>query len=226
MKHVGTFIKKKQQKLHTTKTYFTTCFLSSTEVFAPEKPDRKDKTIKRKPRILFSQNQVHALEVRFRGQRYLTAPEREQLARSLNLSPTQVKIWFQNRRYKSKRNKGPEVSTSTDARPSKLSGKKLYRAENKDTFPVSSFDYKPELKNDSEKLFSTDEQPSSIYFDDSLTYDSTVTDNKYYTKDLEIIGPRSIGTSGIQDIYPEIPETNAKVYNESKKYYQNINFVC
>ncbi|KAJ8715629.1 hypothetical protein PYW07_010111 [Mythimna separata] len=83
------------------------------------KPDRKDKSAKRKPRILFSQTQVHALEVRFRNQRYLTAPEREQLAVTLNLSPTQVKIWFQNRRYKSKRIKSPEVSTSTDAKPSK-----------------------------------------------------------------------------------------------------------
>lgn len=58
---------------------------------------------KRKPRILFSQAQVLELERRFRSQRYLSAPERESLAKALNLSPTQVKIWFQNRRYKSKR---------------------------------------------------------------------------------------------------------------------------
>ena len=58
---------------------------------------------KRKPRVLFSQTQVLELERRFRQQRYLSAPEREVLAQTLNLSPTQVKIWFQNRRYKSKR---------------------------------------------------------------------------------------------------------------------------
>ncbi|KOB64566.1 Uncharacterized protein OBRU01_24045 [Operophtera brumata] len=187
----------------------------------------KDKTIKRKPRILFSQNQVHALEVRFRNQRYLTAPEREQLARSLNLSPTQVKIWFQNRRYKSKRNKGPEVSTSTDAKPSKFTGKKLYRAENKDDYPVSSFDYKPDGKNETEKLFSSDAQlPSSIYFDDSLTYDSDVP-VKYYPKqiDLDSVGTNSVGTSGIQDIYSEIPDENIKIYDEGKKYFP-MNFVC
>lgn len=58
---------------------------------------------KRKPRVLFSQAQVLELEARFRQQRYLSAPERELLAHALSLSATQVKIWFQNRRYKSKR---------------------------------------------------------------------------------------------------------------------------
>lgn len=58
---------------------------------------------KRKPRVLFSQAQVYELERRFKQQRYLSAPEREQLANILKLTSTQVKIWFQNRRYKCKR---------------------------------------------------------------------------------------------------------------------------
>lgn len=58
---------------------------------------------KRKPRVLFSQTQVFELERRFRIQRYLSAPEREVLSKNLSLSPTQIKIWFQNRRYKCKR---------------------------------------------------------------------------------------------------------------------------
>uniref|UniRef100_A0A8C6USB2 NK2 transcription factor related 7 n=1 Tax=Neogobius melanostomus TaxID=47308 RepID=A0A8C6USB2_9GOBI len=58
---------------------------------------------RRKPRVLFSQVQVSELERRFRQQRYLSATEREQLAQVLKLTSTQVKIWFQNRRYKCKR---------------------------------------------------------------------------------------------------------------------------
>ncbi|KAL3268064.1 hypothetical protein HHI36_007193 [Cryptolaemus montrouzieri] len=67
--------------------------------------------IKRKPRILFSQFQIHELERKFKQQKYLSAPEREQMAQGLNLTPTQVKIWFQNRRYKTKRVKMEKQET-------------------------------------------------------------------------------------------------------------------
>uniref|UniRef100_A0A3Q2Y2H6 NK2 homeobox 8 n=1 Tax=Hippocampus comes TaxID=109280 RepID=A0A3Q2Y2H6_HIPCM len=62
---------------------------------------KKQKSKKR--RVLFSKAQTLALERRFRQQRYLSGPEREQVARLLSLTPTQVKIWFQNHRYKTKR---------------------------------------------------------------------------------------------------------------------------
>ena len=58
---------------------------------------------KRRPQTLFSHTQVYELERRFAVQKYLTVHEREQLACLLHLSKTQVKMWFQNRRYKSKR---------------------------------------------------------------------------------------------------------------------------
>ncbi|KAJ8359961.1 hypothetical protein SKAU_G00164860 [Synaphobranchus kaupii] len=66
-----------------------------------ERP-QKQRT-RRKPRVLFSQAQVFELERRFKQQRYLSAPEREHLASTLKLTSTQIKIWFQNRRYKCKR---------------------------------------------------------------------------------------------------------------------------
>lgn len=68
-----------------------------------EESDRPKSRRRRKPRVLFSQAQVYELERRFKQQRYLSAPERDHLAGVLKLTPTQVKIWFQNRRYKCKR---------------------------------------------------------------------------------------------------------------------------
>jgi hypothetical protein len=58
---------------------------------------------KRKRRVLFTQAQVFELEKRFKMQKYLSAQEREHLANGLNLTPTQIKIWFQNHRYKTKK---------------------------------------------------------------------------------------------------------------------------
>ncbi|XP_013878106.1 homeobox protein Nkx-2.2 [Austrofundulus limnaeus] len=57
----------------------------------------------RKRRVLFSKAQTFELERRFRQQRYLSVPEREHLAALIHLTPNQVKIWFQNHRYKLKR---------------------------------------------------------------------------------------------------------------------------
>lgn len=77
-------------------------FISSPDFTKNTKPRA---SLRRKPRILFSQSQVSELERRFRQQRYLSGPEREHLAHTLKLTSTQVKIWFQNRRYKCKRQK-------------------------------------------------------------------------------------------------------------------------
>ncbi|ROT78452.1 putative brain-specific homeobox protein [Penaeus vannamei] len=51
---------------------------------------------RRKARTVFSDHQLGGLEKRFAAQRYLSTPERVELATALNLSETQVKTWFQN----------------------------------------------------------------------------------------------------------------------------------
>ncbi|XP_033102957.1 homeobox protein Nkx-3.2-like [Anneissia japonica] len=58
---------------------------------------------KKRSRAAFSHAQVFELERRFSHQRYLSGPERADLAAALKLTEQQVKIWFQNRRYKTKR---------------------------------------------------------------------------------------------------------------------------
>ncbi|ETE67343.1 Homeobox protein Nkx-3.1, partial [Ophiophagus hannah] len=63
---------------------------------------RTPKQLKRS-RAAFSHSQVIELERKFSHQKYLSAPERAHLAKNLKLTETQVKIWFQNRRYKTKR---------------------------------------------------------------------------------------------------------------------------
>ncbi|KAM4747986.1 homeobox protein EMX1-like [Rhinophrynus dorsalis] len=62
---------------------------------------RKPKRI----RTAFSPSQLLRLEGAFENNHYVVGAERKQLANSLCLTETQVKVWFQNRRTKHKRQK-------------------------------------------------------------------------------------------------------------------------
>ncbi|XP_013789774.1 homeobox protein Nkx-2.1-like [Limulus polyphemus] len=73
---------------------------------------------RRKRRVLFTQAQVYELERRFKQQKYLSAPEREHLANLIHLTPTQVKIWFQNHRYKCKRQAKEKAMTEEQTQQS------------------------------------------------------------------------------------------------------------
>ena len=55
---------------------------------------------KKKTRTVFSRAQIFYLETAFEAKRYLSSAERAELAGTLRLSETQVKVWFQNRRNK------------------------------------------------------------------------------------------------------------------------------
>ena len=59
-------------------------------------------------RTIYGTTQTQQLEDMFRGQMYVVGAERENLAHRLGLSPSQVRIWFQNRRSKHRRKQQEE----------------------------------------------------------------------------------------------------------------------
>ncbi|KAM6076108.1 uncharacterized protein VSU04_003759 isoform 2-T2 [Chlamydotis macqueenii] len=72
---------------------------------------------RKKTRTIFSKSQVFQLESTFDVKRYLSSSERAGLAASLHLTETQVKIWFQNRRNKLKRQMSVEPEGPGPAEP-------------------------------------------------------------------------------------------------------------
>lgn len=69
-------------------------FVPRTTLFTPEK----------RQRTVFSIAQLDELEKTFQQQKYVVGIERTELAMRLRLTESQVKVWFQNRRIKARKN--------------------------------------------------------------------------------------------------------------------------
>lgn len=128
------YIKEKEAKLKQNNQEDSSCDIAEKETPAQSKLDIKEtssahsrgikrlkgksgreKVKKKKARTTFTGRQIFELEKQFKEKKYLTACERSDMAALLNVTETQVKIWFQNRRTKwKKQEKICEVTAEND----------------------------------------------------------------------------------------------------------------
>ena len=128
---------------------------------------------KKKRRVLFTKYQTKELQKRFGTNWYISSHERDALARHLNMDPDQVKIWFQNHRYKVKkmykeaREKGGGPSCFYPSRPYPNMQRDLRKPPNMRDFIFHNDPYFAELAKD--PLYLENTRPlNSEYFPNSI----------------------------------------------------------
>lgn len=118
--------------------------------------DTMPQTYKRKrswSRAVFSNLQRKGLEKRFEIQKYVTKPDRKQLAAMLGLTDAQVKVWFQNRRMKWRHSKEAQAQKDKDKEVSeKPSGGAPAEGELEERSPSRSEGEAESESSDSESL--------------------------------------------------------------------------
>ncbi|KAK3609219.1 hypothetical protein CHS0354_035159 [Potamilus streckersoni] len=88
----------------------------------------------KRARTTFSPEQLYQLEREFQRNQYLVGKERTDLAKRLHLSETQVKVWFQNRRTKYKRDRVREAEVR-DSKSESAAACSLMRMLQQQYFP-------------------------------------------------------------------------------------------
>ncbi|XP_071167703.1 uncharacterized protein [Mytilus edulis] len=117
---------------------------------------------KKKARTTFTGRQIFELEKQFEQKKYLSSAERAEMATMLNVTETQVKIWFQNRRTKWKKQENisnaeaaelklnVEKSTDVSKKHNNMSTAKKNKSEEKISlaFEIDNKDTQTEVKSE------------------------------------------------------------------------------
>nr|CDS26043.1 empty spiracles [Hymenolepis microstoma] len=169
-------------------TVFSFGTLFSDAIAQGMRPYRKAKRI----RTAFSPTQLLRLESAFEVNHYVVGQERKRLAESLDLTETQVKVWFQNRRTKHKR-----LSTERDGDTNQIQDENV---ENEgcanatdSTTPSPSPSVAEQQREFPEERFLTTSSPLR-HFEDNVLNLSTASRPSLASMSHPSVSPSSIST--------------------------------
>ncbi|KAK0077652.1 hypothetical protein PV325_003625, partial [Microctonus aethiopoides] len=169
------------------------------------------KTGGKRSRTAYTSAQLIELEREFSCGRYLCRPRRIEMATTLNLSERQIKIWFQNRRMKYKKEntttKCPNATIKSENKMKKLSSiekeSKLNMAANNhkncrsmDTIKNSSINFLP---TEEELLALPPMYPTTIYrnFNRGINYDNVYIANNNNNLNIEQYHMEHLNTNNL-----------------------------
>ncbi|XP_055853647.1 H2.0-like homeobox protein [Episyrphus balteatus] len=112
-----------------------------------------DNRRKKKARTTFTGRQIFELEKQFEIKKYLSSSERTDMAKLLNVTETQVKIWFQNRRTKWK--KQDNVTNTEAAEHKTVTSKNPENPKGGGNTPQNDSSTQPSSKKSSQTISST-----------------------------------------------------------------------
>ncbi|XP_060537375.1 hematopoietically-expressed homeobox protein hhex-like [Cylas formicarius] len=150
----------------------------------------ENKKGKKKARTTFTGRQIFELEKQFEQKKYLSSSERSEMAKLLNVTETQVKIWFQNRRTKWKKIDNISNTEAAEHKPNcpkseESRNRSYHRSGGHNHSQSSNSSMESDSKSSATSSAMADQPPSQQSFKDILQKNHPLTSDDHFQNQID-----------------------------------------